>query len=282
MSSATRKMKRSRTTSRSVLGKREAPVLIVRPHNSEGLTSEETHKFEAFCFGSGIAEIGGRGSKVPETARNRSIEEFLTHEKHAHKTHIFFLDDDSPPLENDAIVKLLRHRKPVVCTPTPIMRYDYELENIVVYWNTLGLEEGHTEEKPKFRVYEYNQKPKGLFRCYRTGGTGMLIRRDVLERLKPPYQVSTYNENYTDIIKSEDIYFSDKIRKAGYEIWADGDTVSRHLHRIDILDIVALMMSLMDEKFMRDDPLYAKMVRQKLERIVDQNDKLKRFVNARS
>ena len=139
-----RKLQRQR---RQVTNKQDAPVLIVRPYNPEGLTCEQTSSFEKFNFGNRIADLAPRKSKVPESARNKSIQEFLDPKgKYQSKTHIFFLDDDSPPLEDDAIVKLLSHRKSVVCAPTPILRYDYALQSINMYWNTMGMEPGHTEE----------------------------------------------------------------------------------------------------------------------------------------
>ncbi|HUT44908.1 MAG TPA: hypothetical protein VMX36_01435 [Sedimentisphaerales bacterium] len=276
MSSALKKL---RHRSPSLSKRAEAPVLIVRPYHPEGLTSEETHDFLSFCFASRIADISGRKSKVPEIARNIYIDEFLHSKEHAHKTHIFFLDDDSPPLENEAIIKLLRHGKPVVCAPTPICRYLHYLQQIAFYWNTQGLTDEHTEDNPQFEIYQVGELPKRLFKCYRTGGTGLLVQRNVLERLKPPYQMTTYNETWTGVVKSEDTYFSDLIRKAGFEIWADGNTVCHHYHRLDILDMVAVMMSLLHEKSMKEDPLHAKIVMQKLKNIVDSNEEMERIVN---
>ena len=272
-------MRKLRHRSPSLGKNAEAPVLIVRPYHPEGLTSEETHEFLTFCFANRIADISGRKSKVPEIARNIYIDEFLHNKEHARKTHIFFLDDDSPPLENEAIIKLLMHNKPVICAPTPICRYLLGQQQIAFYWNTQGLADGHTEDVPQFKIYQGDELPKRLFKCYRTGGTGLLVRRDVLERLKPPYQVTTYNETWTGVIKSEDTYFSDLIRKAGFEIWADGNTVCHHYHRLDILDMVAVMMSILHEKSMKKDPILNKIIAQKLKSMVDSNEEMERFVN---
>jgi len=223
------------------VGKVEPPVLIVRPHNPEHLTCQQTSTFITKAVARGIADCKMIPSKAPELARNVAIADFLIN--HPKKTHIFFLDDDSPPANDYTIEVLLRHNKPVVCAPTPICRYERDDQHFLFLWNTIVTKEGHTEENPKLENVGPDELPKRLFKCYRVGGTGLLVRRDVLKKLKPPYQLTTYNEHWTDVLKSEDIYFSDKIRAAGYEIWADGETVCGHWHRLNILDMFQVYLA---------------------------------------
>ncbi|MFH1717513.1 MAG: hypothetical protein ABIF19_09205 [Planctomycetota bacterium] len=239
-----RKLQRSST---ALTKRHEPPVLIVRPHNPENLTCQQTDIFIDKAVIRGIAECKMYASKVPELARNSAIQAFLL--GHTKKTHIFFLDDDSTPENDYAIEVLMRHKKPVICAPTPICRYDPDNKHFNFLWNTIVTKDGHTEEKPQLENIGPDELPKKLFKCHRTGGTGLLVHRDVLEKLQSPYQMTTYNDNWTDVTKSEDIYFCDKIRKAGFDIWADGNTVCHHYHRLDILDMFVVY-----EAALRDTP----------------------------
>jgi len=221
--------------------KREPPVLIVRPQKPEVIHScQPTDKFVTRAIVRGIAECQSLNTKAPELARNYCIADFLRN--HPKKTHIFFLDDDSPPQDNFAIEKLLVKDKPVICAPTPIWRSEKDLKHFHLLWNTIVTAPGHTKDNQKLDNLGADELPKKLFKCWRVGGTGLLVRRDVLQKLKPPYQVTTYNESHTDVLTSEDIYFSDKIREAGYDIWADPETVCRHFHALDILDVFSVYL----------------------------------------
>lgn len=210
--------------------KRDYAVLIVKPHNIEGRTLEETNIFIMQAFQRGIAEYHHVPSKVAELGRNFGIHDFLA--KHPKKTHIYFQDDDSPPLEPFAIEQLMRMNKPVACGITPIVRV--EKENISCMWSAVVENDG---KKENIGIDELPKKP---FRVYRTGGNCLLIRRDVLMKLKPPFQITTYNKLWIGVELSEDYYFSDKIREAGYEIWCDPAVVSHHYHYFDLLNIFAI------------------------------------------
>lgn len=220
--------------------RREPPVLIVRPHKTENDTCQQTSAFVTRAIVRGIAECQPIPSKTPELARNTAIADFLRN--YPKKTHIFFLDDDSPPQDNFAIEKLLVKNRPVICAPTPIWRYDKDMNHFHLLWNTIVTAPGHTKDKPKLENIGVDERPKKLYKCWRAGGTGLLIHREVLQKLKPPYQKTVYNETWTDVLTSEDIYFSDKIRQAGFDIWVDPETVCHHFHKLDILDVFSVYL----------------------------------------
>ena len=231
MSSAVKKLRRTQTVG---ISKRAVPpVLIVRPHRDDNHTQQQTSAFITRAIVRGIAECQPLPSKVPELARNYAITNIL--ENHPKKTHIFFQDDDSPPVDIYAIEMLFHHRKPVVCGVTPIWRYDKDLKNLNLLWSVVI-------KKPdgKMDNIGVDEVPKGLFKVHRTGGTCMLIEWKVLEKLKPPYQITTYNDTVTDVTLSEDMYFSDKIREAGFDIWCDPEVVCHHFHSQDILDVFSI------------------------------------------
>jgi len=178
---------------------------------------------------------------MPDLARNTAISDFLKY--CPKKTHIFFLDDDSPPTDEFAIETLLNMRKPVACGVTPIWRYDKDLKHFNLLWTPVVTTEGHTKENPKLDNIGVGELPKRPFTCYRTGGTGLLIAREVLEKLEQPYQKTTFNDAWTDITLSEDVYFCDQIRKAGYEIWVNPAVVCSHFHILDILDVFSVYLA---------------------------------------
>lgn len=213
-------------------------VLLVKPHNKQCQVDQRVETFIMRAFQRGILEPAPVASHVPEAARNKMIDKFLRDPSLKKKTHIFFLDADTHPVSDFAIERLLSHNKPVVCGVTPIVRYktdavgDEEITNCM--WSVVG----QKDEKP-FN-YGIDELPNKLFKAWRTGGTTMLIRRDVLEKLKKPYQKHEYTEDYTDTVLSEDMYFSDKIREAGFDIWVDPEVICHHYHYMDLLAVFGI------------------------------------------
>jgi len=251
MSSVLKKLRKSS----AVLGNRgDMPVLVVRPHKQEGKTFESTSQFLAKALKRGIADYLSLSSSSPELARNKAIEDFMHSRFHKKKTHIFFLDDDSTPCDDFVIETLLRLNKPVVAGVTPIMRkkeginfnslklrrlgivQNEDIKNILYYSPIIMNEDGKLEN------IGIDELPETPFIAHRTGGTYLLIRREVLEKIKPPYQKFEFDEKQINLLRSEDIYFSDKIRQAGYDIWIDPKCVCHHFHTQDILDTFGIAM----------------------------------------
>jgi len=230
-------MKRLLHKKRRTLNK-EYSVLIVKPHNIENRTNEWTNKFIMQAFERGVGEYWGVPTKTPELARNRAIHKFLHDPKHMSKTHLFFIDDDSPPIETFAIEHLRSHNKPVIAGITPIVRLNQQTMDCT--WSAVLMDK-KTKVMSNIGIEEL---PKKLFKAHRVGGTCLLIQRRVLEKLKPPYQMTIFNDNYTDVKLSEDVYFSDKIREAGFDIWCDPDIQCHHYHEFDLLDIFAVVRQL--------------------------------------
>jgi GT2 family glycosyltransferase len=193
------------------------------------------------AFQRGVAEYLPVPTKLPELGRNWAIKEFLTNPEHAKKTHIFFIDADTVPIELMAIEMLLKHNKPVVAGVTPIVR---KAEEIRCMWSVIV---DDPDQADNMSCLGIDELPKKLFKAKRVGGTTILIRRDVLERLEPPYQKSTFNEDMTGQTDSEDYYFSDKIREAGYVIWVDPDVRCHHYHKFDLLDVFSVYLESRDK-----------------------------------
>jgi hypothetical protein len=227
-------MAKKKNISRKRTTIREAGVLIVKPHNIEYSTDERCSTWIMKAFQRGICEPLMIPTKIPELGRNWAIKQFLTNPQHKDKTHIFFLDADTVPIEDRAIEQLLRHNKPVVAGVTPIVRVGEELRCM---WSVIIDDPTKPDNMSCLGIDEL---PKKLFKAKRVGGTTLLVRRDVLEKLTVPYQKSTFNEDITAQTDSEDYYFCDNIRKAGYTIFVDPDVKCHHYHKFDLLDVFSI------------------------------------------
>lgn len=213
---------------------RECSVLIVKPHNIECQTNEWTNQFIMKAFQRGTAELAPFPTKIPEFGRNTGINKFLHDPKHRHYEHIFFLDDDSPPFDDYAIEYLRSQNRSVIAGVTPIVRV--KPSEIDCHWSA-----SIKNNDGKVQTIGINELPKKQFKAHRVGGTCLLVHRRVLEKLKPPYQKTTFNETCTDVKLSEDVYFSDKIREAGFDIWVDPKVQCHHWHYFDLADIFAIV-----------------------------------------
>jgi GT2 family glycosyltransferase len=219
---------------KKALRKNAYKVLIVKPHCVEHQVDERVNQWIMKQYGKGVAEYLSIPSKSPDLARNTAIDMFLNAPKFASKTHIFFLDADTLPCSDYAIERLLWHDKPVVAGVTPIVRGNMAgSTEIDCYWSVLKWD----KDKTGFDTIGIDEIPKKPFISPRVGGTTVLIKRDVLEKLKRPYQKSEWNEDCTQQLLSEDFYFCDRIREAGFDIWVDPTVECHHYHKFDLLDI---------------------------------------------
>lgn len=140
-------------------------------------------------------------------ARNEQVHRFLA----SSCTHLFTLDSDCIP-QDGTIQKLLARDLPVVVAPhTSIINNE---------WGILALDRapgGYAQHRPM----------TGFQRCDAVGGSGLLIRRDVLQRLAPPWFMFEFDDQGR-LSRGEDFHFSERLALAGYEIWVDFDLVQNH------------------------------------------------------
>ena len=221
---------------------KKCSVLIAKPHNIECTTDERTNNFIMKAFERGLAEYSPIESKLPELARNKIIKEFKTEPKYADKEHIFFLDDDSPPIDQFAIEYLRQQNKPVACGVTPICVV--HKDQIDCKWSAAKT----LKDNGKPDLVDMWDLPKEPFKAVGVGGTCMLIQRRVLEALKPPYQKNTFDDDCENILFSEDLYFSEKILKAGFDIWVYPEIQCHHFHKFDLLDVFAIARQIKEGK----------------------------------
>lgn len=142
-----------------------------------------------------------------EFARNQQVWRFLESDC----THLFTLDADCIPPER-CVQKLLAYDLPVVVAP---------------HASVINGETGIVALDRVKGGYRQHRPMEGLQRCDVVGGSGLLVRRDVLETLGPPWFHFEMNEHGL-MERGEDFYFSERLTAAGYDIWVDFDLTARH------------------------------------------------------
>ena len=66
------------------------------------------------------------------------------------------------------------------------------------------------------------------------GAAAMMIRRRVIETIKPPWFQFLYRE-MRDVMATEDLMFCVKAKQYGFEVWADQNMPCRHFKPVDLL-----------------------------------------------
>lgn len=143
-----------------------------------------------------------------EHARNLQVHRFLE----TTCTHLFILDSDCIPPDR-TVEKLLSLELPIVTAPH-LTEVNGEVGPMVVD-RAPG---GYIQHRPFV----------GLQKVDACGGSGLLIIREVLEKLGPPWFRFRYDSNGL-LCGGEDFYFCERASDAGYEIWADCDLIQTHI-----------------------------------------------------
>jgi GT2 family glycosyltransferase len=154
-----------------------------------------------------------------DAARNAEVEKFL---KAKEFTHQLFLDDDLVLLKPDLLMRLLSRNLPIVSglyfradfPHYPIILKEYDINDA---------------NETLMHEYVYAEKPyprDTLLTCDAVGAGLLLVRRDVYEKLKPPYF-----EWDTKRQIGEDIWFCRKVREAGFQLRVDTGAVALHCVR---------------------------------------------------
>jgi hypothetical protein len=135
-------------------------------------------------------------------------------------THILFVDSDVLPKHN-TLQRLLSHDKDIVTGVYPMMTRQ-------------GFAWSVTREKD-FAI-GVDQLPKNLFKVNYCGFGIVLIKFEVFEAIQWPYWKNVFRPG--SIEKGEDIYFCEKAKKAGFDIWCDPMVKCNHIRMANYLNIV--------------------------------------------
>jgi hypothetical protein len=119
-------------------------------------------------------------------------------------THLWFMDDDHS-FAPDILMKLLRHDQPLV--------------NPICFTRTWPFQPVTYVEEGALDLASVPDR--GLVVLHAGGCAGMLIRREVLEAIEPPWF------EYSD--KSEDVIFCEKAKAAGFQLYGDLEARLGHI-----------------------------------------------------
>jgi len=114
--------------------------------------------------------------------------------------------------------------KDIIGLPTPIWQFKGDLTKFPI----------------KKAVYDENLKEyypqEGLQQVYSIGTGCFLLSKRVAEKVKEYPFMRVYNRDGT-VSKGNDLAFCDRVREAGFEIWAHFDYTCSHFKEIDVDEI---------------------------------------------
>lgn len=188
-----------------------------------GLLTGETARFTRFFLHQMGLQLPGPvkfltkfSLNIPE-ARNQVLAE-------AEGDWVFFMDDDHT-FAPDLLMKLLARNVPVV---QPLVLSRYAPFGPVI----MGPQTGDGKAHWKYALTTTD--PTDLKPVHVAGAAGMLIRREVWEKIPPPW--FTYGELQPDVL-SEDMGFCRKVREAGFPIYCDMENRMGHLNTGEVWPI---------------------------------------------
>jgi len=135
-------------------------------------------------------------------------------------SHILFVDYDVLPKYN-TLKTLLAHDKDIISGVYPAV------QKFEISW-CLSRDE-------TFKMMDFEDLPNNPFKV-RVACNGMLlVKMEVFDKIEWPYWKTDY---FTDKIRvGPDIYFFNKARAAGYDIWVDPKVKCGHFKMVDLLGI---------------------------------------------
>lgn len=155
--------------------------------------------------------------------RNLISRHFLT----TNCEYLLMMDDDNPPLRNP--LELIDFHKDVMVLPTLMFKGDVGKLAFNVFkkvphdWQTM--------------VYDGKNK---MFKIDRAGSGCILIKRNVLEKIKAPFKVKLDKDGVRTV--GEDMMFSDRVWKAGFEMWGNWDYCCSHYKTVDLMSVADLIL----------------------------------------
>ncbi len=136
-------------------------------------------------------------------------------------THILFVDYDVLPRHN-TLTKLLEHDKDIISGVYPIV------QKFKISWCL--------SRKEPFELMEINDLPTNPFKVHVACNGMMLVKMEVFDNIEWPYWRNKYFED--GVKMGADIYFFDKAKAAGYDLWVDPKLKCGHFKMVDLLGIV--------------------------------------------
>jgi len=144
---------------------------------------------------------------------------------------LLMIDEDNPCLKNP--LDLIERNKDIIIYPTFMFKTGDDGQPMINY-NVFN-REGKMWRAQKMTA----GKP---FMQYEAGGTGcILIKRKVLEKIKRPF-LSKLKPNGTREV-GMDLWFCERARRAGFQIWADWNYACEHYKEIELINVARLVLN---------------------------------------
>lgn len=134
-------------------------------------------------------------------------------------THILFIDSDVLPRAK-TLDTLLELDKDIVTGVYPMTSRKGLAWSVAKEDTFMGIED----------------LPRNPFKVKYCGFGCVLVKMEVFERLEWPYWKNEFVEG--GITKGEDIYFCDKAREAGYDIWCEPKVKCNHIRITSLMNII--------------------------------------------
>jgi len=133
-------------------------------------------------------------------------------------SHFFFMDDDHH-FDMDLVLRLLRWNVPVVGALVSFSKPPFH--------PVLFKGETHENGRKQFISIPWSELDGrlGLYPVFAAAGAGILVRRDVFEKIPDPWFALG---RYTADECAEDMYFYEQCRNAGFPIYVDLDSPVGH------------------------------------------------------
>ncbi len=135
-------------------------------------------------------------------------------------THILFVDYDVLP-RYTTLKKLLEHDKDIISGVYPAV------QKFKISWCL-------SREKP-FKMMDFEDLPNNPFKVHIACNGMLLVKMEVFDKIEWPYWQTQY---FTDGVRmGADLYFFEKAKAVGYDIWVDPKLKCGHFKMVDLLGI---------------------------------------------
>jgi GT2 family glycosyltransferase len=145
--------------------------------------------------------------------------------------YLLMIDADNPPLKNP--LELIKFEKDVMVCPTLMFKGDVGKLAFNVF------REVRIKGRKDWQTMVYDGVNK-MFEVDRAGTGCVLIRRAVLKNIVAPFKTKMSKEGLR--LVGEDMMFSDRVLKAGFEIWGHWDYCCSHYKTIDLLSVADIII----------------------------------------
>lgn len=153
-------------------------------------------------------------------------------------THLLMLDDDVCPDDN-LIRRLIKYDKDVVGGSVLIWRKEFEGPMTCAAIKNL---KDPTEYTFIDTIEDNNE---GLREVDFIGLGCILIKRKVLEKMEPPCFKQIFDDDGKELVKGIDLYFCERVKDMGFEIYADRTKVIGQIVELDLGEVLTKQLRLL-------------------------------------